>query len=214
MPSTSALAAFAVSAFILVIIPGPSVLFVIGRAISLGRRAAVVSVIGNSAGAFTQVLFVAAGLGALVERSAAVYNTVKLAGAGYLIYLGIRTVVHRRAAADTDTDSQATTIKRPTVLLRDGFVVGVSNPKVIVFFAAILPQFVHRGGAPASVQMIVLGLVFVAIALTSDSMWGLLAGTAREWFRGSPQRLQRLTGAGGLMIAGLGARLALTGRDS
>ena len=96
--------------------------------------------------------------------------------------------------------------------MRDGFVVGVANPKVIVFFAAILPQFVDQGGAPAGVQMAVLGLVFVAIALVSDSTWGMVSGTARQWLGGRAHRMERLTAFGGTIMIGLGLRLALTGR--
>ena len=91
-------------------------------------------------------------------------------------------------------------------------VVGIANPKAIVFFAAILPQFVDATGAPTAVQMAVLGLVFVAIALVSDSVWGLVAGSARIWFVRSPRRLARLGAAGGLMMIGLGTQLALSNR--
>jgi threonine/homoserine/homoserine lactone efflux protein len=103
-------------------------------------------------------------------------------------------------------------VRSGRTLVLDGVVVGVANPKAIVFFAAILPQFVDRSGAPAGVQMAVLGLVFVAIALVSDSLWGLVAGSARQWFVRSPRRLERIGAAGGLVMMGLGVRLALTGR--
>jgi threonine/homoserine/homoserine lactone efflux protein len=212
VPPTSALLAFAASAFVLIIIPGPSVLFVVSRAVAHGRRAAVLTVFGNAGGAFTQALLVAIGLGAIVERSAAVYHAVKLFGAAYLVYLGIRTIRERRATTGI-TLGRPTRTLRNTELLRDGFVVGVANPKVIVFFAAFLPHFVERGGAPAGLQMAVLGAVFVVIALVCDSTWGLLAGTARTWFTSSPSRIERLTATGGTVIVGLGARLALSGRS-
>ena len=212
MPPTSALLAFAASAFVLIIIPGPSVLFVVSRAVAHGRRAALLTVVGNAGGAYTQALLVAIGLGAIVERSAAVYHAVKLVGAAYLVYLGIRMIRERRATTGVVLGSPTRTL-RNTELLRDGFVVGVANPKLIVFFAAILPHFVERGGAPAGLQMAVLGAVFVVIALVCDSTWGLLAGTARTWFTSSPSRIERLTAAGGTVIVGLGARLALSGRS-
>ena len=94
----------------------------------------------------------------------------------------------------------------------DGFVVGVANPKVIVFFASILPQFVEPDGAPAALQMAMLGAVFIAIALVCDSTWGLLAGTARQWFARSPRRIERLAATGGAVTVGLGLRLALVRR--
>jgi threonine/homoserine/homoserine lactone efflux protein len=128
------------------------------------------------------------------------------------VYLGIRMIRERRATARVTLGAPGRTLG-PTQLLRDGFVVGIANPKLIVFFAAILPHFVERGGAPAGLQMAVLGAVFVAIALVCDTTWGLLAGTARTWFTSSPSRIERLTTAGGTVIVGLGARLALSGRS-
>jgi threonine/homoserine/homoserine lactone efflux protein len=212
VPSNSAILAFAASAFAIIIIPGPSVLFVVSRAVAHGRRAAVLTVVGNAGGAYAQAILVAVGLGAVVERSAAVYHTVKLVGAVYLVYLGIRMIRERRATTGATLAAGSTPALRPLQLLRDGFVVGIANPKLIVFFAAILPHFVERGGAPAGLQMAVLGAVFVAIALVCDSTWGLLAGTAREWLTTSPARVERLAAAGGVVIVGLGARLALSGR--
>jgi threonine/homoserine/homoserine lactone efflux protein len=203
VPSSSSLLAFSV-------VPGPSVLFVVSRALAHGRRAALLTVVGNAAGAYVQVLCVALGLGALVERSIVVYNAVKLAGAAYLVYLGVQAIRHRREASFDA--SQLVVPKAPWRLIRDGFVVGVANPKVIVFFAAILPQFVDEGGAPPGVQMAVLGLIFVGIALVSDGTWGMVSGTARQWLGGRPQRMERLSAIGGTVIIGLGLRLALTGR--
>jgi threonine/homoserine/homoserine lactone efflux protein len=204
--------AFAAAAFAIIIIPGPSVLFVVSRAVAHGRRAAVLTVFGNAGGAYAQALLVAIGLGTIVERSAAVYHAVKLVGAAYLIYLGVRMIRARRASTGVVLGTPSRAL-RPAELLRDGFVVGIANPKVIVFFAAFLPHFVERDGAPAGLQMAVLGGVFVAIALVCDTTWGLLAGTARTWFTSTPSRIERLTAAGGTMIVGLGARLALSGRS-
>ena len=210
VPSSSSLVAFSAAAFALIVVPGPSVLFVVSRALALGRRAALLTVVGNALGAYVQVLCVALGLGALVERSIVVYQGVKLLGAAYLVYLGVQAIRHRREAA---LDARQVVVPRsPWRLMRDGFVVGVANPKVIVFFAAILPQFVDQGGAPAGVQMAVLGLVFVAIALVSDSTWGMVSGTARQWLGGRAHRMERLSAFGGTIMIGLGLRLALTGR--
>jgi threonine/homoserine/homoserine lactone efflux protein len=185
-------------------------MFVVSRALAYGRRAALLTVVGNAAGFYVQVLLVAVGVGALLERSIVAYNTVKFVGALYLVWLGVQTLRRRRDLAQV---VDATEIRPHRSILLDGFIVGVSNPKTIVFFAAVLPQYVSADGAGAAVQMAVLGLVFAAVALVSDSVWGLTAGTARLWFARSPRRLERLGGAGGLAIAALGVRLALSGRE-
>jgi threonine/homoserine/homoserine lactone efflux protein len=211
VPSSSSLLAFSAAAFALIVVPGPSVLFVVSRALALGRRAALLTVVGNAAGAYVQVLFVAIGLGAVVQRSIVIYEVVKLVGAAYLVFLGVQAIRHRRESSF----AAATTIvpRSPLQVMRDGFVVGVANPKVIVFFAAILPQFIDKDGAPAGLQMALLGLIFVAIALVSDSTWGLMSGTARQWFAGRPKRVERLSATGGTVMIGLGLRLALTRRS-
>jgi threonine/homoserine/homoserine lactone efflux protein len=212
VPSVSSFAAFAAISFAIIIIPGPSVMFVVGRALSLGRRAALVTVMGNAAGFYVQVLLVAVGLGAVVERSVAVFNAIKLVGAAYLVWVGVQAIIHRkRNAAQTMTVEGTATLAHRSLFV-DGFVVGVANPKTIVFFAAVLPQFVATGGAPAGVQMIVLGVVFAVIALASDSVWGLAAGTARQWLSRSPGRLEAIGAAGGVAIVGLGVQVALTRR--
>jgi threonine/homoserine/homoserine lactone efflux protein len=209
MIDTRSLAAFAVTAFLLIVVPGPSVLFVISRGVTLGRRAALLTVVGNAAGVMVQVLVVAAGLGAVLERSTVLFDAIRFGGAAYLVYLGVQAVRHRR---ELSTVLDVTTTRPSRHILREGFVVGVTNPKLIVFFTAVLPQFVDPDAGPVPVQLLAFGAIFVAIALVMDSCWGLAAGTARAWLAGRPHRLQRLGGAGGLVIIGLGARLALTGR--
>jgi threonine/homoserine/homoserine lactone efflux protein len=208
--STGSLIAFAVTAFALIVVPGPSVLFVISRGVALGRRAAVATVVGNAAGAYSQVVVVAVGLGALIERSAALFTAVKLVGAVYVVYLGVQAVRHRRRLASV---IDAATAPRSTRrILREGYVVGITNPKAAVFMAAVLPQFTDPAQGHVRLQLLVLGLIFVAIALVSDSIWGLAAGTARAWLGRSPRRLEALGGLGGLVMIGLGVRLAVTGR--
>lgn len=210
MPPTSHLLAFAVTAFVLILVPGPSVLFVVSRAIALGRLTGVATVAGNTVGAFCQVVAVAIGIGPLVERSVLVFTAAKLAGAAYLVFLGVQAIRHRRSVAE----ALGAEVERKTVvrLMLDGFAVGVTNPKVIVFFAAMLPQFVDRQAGNVPLQIITLGGIFAGIALLSDSAWALAAGTARAWLARSPGRLAALGGTGGLIMIGLGATLALTGR--
>ena len=210
MLSTSHLLAFTVTAFVLIAIPGPSVLFTVSRAIALGRVAGVATVAGNTVGAFTQVVAVAFGIGPLVERSVALFTVVKLAGACYLVYLGVQAVRHRHSlAAALGGQVERKTAAR---IVLDGFLVGVSNPKVIVFFAAVLPQFVDRQAGHVPVQIIVLGAIFAGVALISDSTWAIAAGTVRAWLAASPRRLALLGGTGGLTMIGIGMGLALTGR--
>ena len=213
MPATASLLPFVVSAFALVLVPGPSVLFVISRGVALGRRAALLSVLGNAAGFYVHVIALSVGLGRLVERSATVFTALKLAGAAYLVHLGVQAIRHRRSMAVV-LDA-ATTPRSHRRLLREGFFVGIANPKAILFLAAVLPQFVDpEASAPAGVQLWGLGTIFALIAVACDSGWALLAGTAREVLGASPRRLERLGGAGGLVMIALGARLAVTGRPS
>jgi len=206
----SNLAAFALASLVLIAIPGPSVLFVISRGVVLGRRAALATVLGNCAGVYVQVAAVALGIGVIVERSVVVYNTIKLAGAAYLVWLGVRTFRNRRALVLAL--GAPVTPKSGRRILREGFVVGVTNPKAAVFFAAILPQFTEPSLGHVSLQMLTLGVVFIAIATLCDGAWALAAGTARERLVSSPRRLEAIGGAGGAVLVGLGVGLAVTGR--
>jgi threonine/homoserine/homoserine lactone efflux protein len=200
---------FALLSYALILVPGPNVLFVVSRSLQLGRLPGVAAVIGGQSGVYVQVIAVALGVGALVERSVVVFTVVRLAGAAYLIFLGVQAIRHRRslAAILAGTTPPASTSR----MLRDGFVVGLTNPKAIVFFAAVLPQFADRAAGHVPAQLLALGAVFVAIAIVSDSMWALLAGTARSWFTRSPRRLALIGGTSGLVMIGIGASLALTG---
>jgi threonine/homoserine/homoserine lactone efflux protein len=206
----SNLAAFALAAALIIAIPGPSVLFVISRGVVLGRRAALATVLGNCAGVYVQVAAVALGIGVVVERSATVYTTVKLVGAAYLVWLGVRTFRRRRslAAALTGPIEQ----RSDSRILREGFVVGLTNPKAAVFFAAILPQFTEPSAGHVPLQMLALGVVFILIALVLDGIWALAAGTAREKLAASPKRLEAIGGAGGVVLVGLGVTLAVSGK--
>jgi len=210
MPSTAQLLALIVASLILLAIPGPSVLFIVSRSVTLGRTAGLMTVVGNAAGEALQVIAVALGLGALMEQSLAVFTIVKLAGAAYLIYLGIQTVRHRGSLISSLAAVPRSATRRRVML--DGAFVGVTNPKSIVFFAAILPQFVNRASSDVSLQILVLGATFIATALLSDSTWALSAGTARLWLAREPKRLELMGGAGGLAMIGIGAALGLNGR--
>ncbi|WP_330460565.1 LysE family translocator [Streptomyces sp. NBC_00820] len=211
MVSTDRLSAFAALSLLLIVVPGPSVLFVVGRALAHGRRAALTTVVGNTIGAYVLVVAVALGIGSIVERSVLVFTVLKLAGAAYLVYLGVRAWRQRGSlrAAFAESGGPAHGGLRT---LGEGFAVGVANPKTMVFFAAVLPQFVSRDQGHVPAQMLLLGLVFNAIALASDSVWGLGASAARDWFARSPRRLAAVGGVGGLAMVGLGVTVAVTGR--
>jgi threonine/homoserine/homoserine lactone efflux protein len=203
------LLAFLAAAVVLVIMPGPTVLFVVGRSLALGRRGGLLSVLGNALGILPIIVAVSFGVGALVAQSVVVFTILKFAGAAYLVYLGVQAIRHRRAAA---VAVQAGTTHRSTRrLLGEGFVVGISNPKTIAFFVAVLPQFVAPDAGWVPGQMLLLGGIFVTLALISDGAWAFAAGSARDWFARSPKRVERLAATGGVMMIGLGGVLALTG---
>jgi threonine/homoserine/homoserine lactone efflux protein len=204
------LLAFGLTAFVVIVIPGPSVLFVVGRAQGSGRRVAVLTVVGNALGEYVQVIAVAFGVGALAEQSVAAFTALKLAGGAYLIYLGVRTFRERRSLAAALSGPAARRSDRRAFV--EGAVVGVTNPKTVVFLAAILPQFVSRAAGGVPVQILVLGGVFAAIAVVSDTLWALAAGGLLAWFSRSPRRLELIGGAGGLAIAAVGAGLVVSAR--
>jgi len=209
--TTHQLVAFGVAAFVLIAIPGPSVLFVIGRALAHGRGTALLSVLGNSLGLLVVLVLVALGLGAVVADSATVFLVLKLAGAAFLVWLGVQALRHRRGVAAEDLSAGSTALP-PVVALRQGFVVGFSNPKAFMIFAALLPQFVDRGRGHFDLQMLLLGLLAFGIGLASDSVWALAASQLRTWFTGSPRRGRALGAAGGVSMIGLGIALLATGR--
>ena len=210
MVPAARIAEFAILSWALIIVPGPNVLFVISRSLQQGRAAGLAAVAGGQLGECVQVSAVALGIGALVEASAEVFTVIKLAGAAYLVFLGVQAIRHRRALAEALGGAGGGRPVRRT--LADGFVVGATNPKAIVFFVAVLPQFADRATGHVPVQMLLLGGVFLGIALISDSFWALVAGTARGWLARSPRRLAAIGGTGGLAMIGIGASLALTGR--
>jgi threonine/homoserine/homoserine lactone efflux protein len=209
VPSLSQFAAFLVASILFIQVPGPSLLFTLGRALTVGRRDALLSVVGNALGLFAQVVAVAVGLGAVVAASAHAFTVLKLVGAAYVVYLGVQAIRHRgdaRLALEV-----AAPVRRQSAWqsVRTGLIVGATNPKTIVFFAAFLPQFVSKDGATAP-QLLLLGLVFGALACASDACWALAAGRARAWFARKPKRLDHLGATGGVMMIGLGATLATT----
>jgi threonine/homoserine/homoserine lactone efflux protein len=208
MVSAGQLAAFAAASFVLIVIPGPSVLFAVGRALAYGRRTALATVAGNAVGLEVVAVCVALGIGTLAARSVLVFTVVKLAGAGYLIWLGIRAVRQRHGLASAFASAPAPRRHRTAVL--EGFLVGVANPKAVILFAAVLPEFVNHPAGHVPAQMLQLSLVSFLIALVCDSAWSLVASTIRAWFARSSRWLELIGGAGGLAMIGLGLSIAVT----
>ena len=201
---------YLIATVVIVLAPGPSVLFVIARAISWGRRVAVLTVLGNASGALTLSVVVALGFGPLLSRSDLLYAAVQWGGGLYLLYLGIDAWRKRAShAADMNIAAEAA---EPTLwhCIRDGFWVGALNPKGIVFFAAVLPPFVDKEQGHISQQLVLMGVIFAVVAFFLDSTWGVLAGTARAWLADDRKRLIFLRATGGIVIMILGILVIAT----
>jgi threonine/homoserine/homoserine lactone efflux protein len=188
---------------VIILAPGPSVLFVIARAIAWGRKTAVFTVAGNVTGAFFLSTFVAFGLGPILQRSELAYTAVQWGGGLYLVYLGVDAIKHRVVHA-SDMKNQGDVAPSIRRSMRDGFWVGALNPKGLVFYAAVLPQFIDRDRGHITAQLILLGAIFSILAFISDGSWGLLAGTARQWLATDPKRLEKLRATGGSIMIILG----------
>ena len=212
MLPTAHLWEFLVTVYAVIVIPGPSVLFVVSRGLALGRRAALTTVVGNCCGFAVQLVLVSFGLGAVIARSDTIFLVLKLCGAAYLVYLGITKIRHRNELAGMlGVDALAPRSARTTI--REGFTVGVTNPKGLIIYTAILPPFIDRTQGHATLQLLTLGAICIAMAMVSDGTWGLLSGSARHWLGRSPKRLARLSATGGVLLVGLGIGLAVTGRN-
>jgi threonine/homoserine/homoserine lactone efflux protein len=211
MVSTEHLIAFGLAALVLIAIPGPSVVFVIGRALAYGRGVALFTVLGNSLGLLVVLVLVAFGLGVVVQGSIVVFTVLKLLGAAYLVHLGVQAIRHRRSFDAARTGRPIASLS-PGRALRQGFVVGASNPKAFMIFAAVLPQFVDRGEGNVRAQMLLLGLLAFGIGLVSDSLWAVLASRLRQWFDASHRRGEAMGMVGGVSMIGLGVAIAVTGR--
>jgi threonine/homoserine/homoserine lactone efflux protein len=212
MVSTGQLLGFALASLVLIVIPGPGVLFVVGRALAYGRRTALATACGHAAGNYAVAACVAVGLGALLERSVQAFVIVKIAGALYLVWLGVHAIRQRKSLAGAM--AVAGEPRGGWRAARDGALVGLTNPKAYILFGAILPQFVDRAAGHVPAQMLVLALVSVAIGAVSDSCWACAASAVRAWFARSPRRFELVGGAGGLAMIGVGVTVGLAGPRS
>jgi len=207
MPTWEAFVTFIIASLVLIAIPGPSVMFSVGRSLALGKKFGVLTVLGNAMGTFVWIVLVAVGLGAVIASSEIAYQVIRYGGAAYLIYLGIMTIVHRH----DKTPDLGGNLKKQSVgkTLREAFIVGVSNPKPAVFFLAVLPQFVNYSAGNLWFQMLVLGLIFEVLGIIGDMTYALAAGYARDWLARNPRRLTVIITTGGAIIIALGLFLAL-----
>ena len=190
---------------VIILVPGPSVLFAIGRALVLGTKAALISVFGNALGVVMQILIVALGLGVLIQQSSDVFFVIKVLGAVMIGYLGLKAIWQRKKI-DLSGSDLVPSGKR---VLSESVVVGITNAKTLVFFIAALPSFVDPVAGNPSAQMLVLGALFLIIGVSSDSVYAIAAGKARHWLGGSDKRLANFRGIGGLALALLGLYMLL-----
>jgi threonine/homoserine/homoserine lactone efflux protein len=197
------LAEFIYASVAIMLAPGPSVMFTIARAVAWGRGTAILTVLGNSMGMLILSLIIAVGLGPLLQRSELLLIFVQVLGGLYLIYLGIDALKHRRLhAADMVAINELKPAKPQVV--KQGFMVGVLNPKALVFFSAIFPQFVDASVGSITIQMIWFGVIFAALAFLLDGMWAVVVGGSRDWFANSQSRLVALRTMGGVVMLLLG----------
>ena len=213
MPDASALALFTVAAVTLLVIPGPSVLYIVTRSVDQGRAAGLASVGGIHVGTLVHVAAAALGLSALLVSSAAAYNAVRWVGAAYLVWLGVR----RLLAHDEDVRPGGTDRPRRLGLRRvfaQGVVVNVLNPKTALFFFAFLPQFVDTSRGSVPFQVVVFGVAFVLLGLVSDGTYALLASTGAGWLRRRPRVAKASRVVSGGVLISLGLTTALAGSRS
>jgi threonine/homoserine/homoserine lactone efflux protein len=212
MPDASTFALFIVAALVLLVVPGPSVLYIVARSIEGGRTAGLVSVLGVQIGAMVHIAFAAVGLSAILASSAVAFSVVKWLGAVYLVWLGLRQIFGRDEG-DKDVTVEPACLSR---VFSQGVIVNILNPKTALFFLAFLPQFVDPTRGAAWTQILLLGATFVILALCSDGLYALLSGTAGGWLRrrmkGATFRRGQRFVSGGILIA-LGAVAAVSGKD-
>ncbi len=206
--TTQAVGLFLAS-ILLIAVPGPSVMFVVGRAFSHGRGNALASVLGNAVGCFAVGVAIAFGLGPLIERSEILFQCIKWAGVFYLIYLGIQAIRH--AAPAHESKPKELTNNSLWDAVRTGTIVGLTNPKSFILYTAVVPQFVDTSKGNTALQIVVLGVIPMLIGLITDSIWALSAGQARTWLAKSPRRMVNIGRFGGASIIGVGISVAVSG---
>jgi threonine/homoserine/homoserine lactone efflux protein len=208
MPDPTLWGMFVVASLVLLLTPGPAVLYIVARSVAQGRAAGLVSVLGIHLGTIVHVAAAAVGLSALLVSSALAFAIVKYLGAAYLVWIGVRTLT----AKDPDPEAPAVPAEPLHRSFRDGFVVNLLNPKTAIFFLAFLPQFVDPARGALHWQILVLGLTFMGLGLVSDGMFAVAAGAAGEFLRRSRRFLRFQRWFAGTSFIGLGVTAALATR--
>jgi threonine/homoserine/homoserine lactone efflux protein len=207
MPNWSTLSLFITAALVLVFMPGPNTLYIIARSVQQGRLAGLVSSLGIQAGSLFHIAAAAFGVSALLLSSAVAFSAVKYAGAAYLIYLGVKTLMTREKIMETKTVEDESLSRA----FYQGIFVNLLNPKAALFFLAFLPQFVDARRGSITVQIMFLGAIVMVLGALSDSIYALLAGSAGNLFRGNLKLLRAQRYFAGTVYIGLGAVSALIG---
>jgi threonine/homoserine/homoserine lactone efflux protein len=208
MPNPALWGLFVLASVVLLLTPGPAVLYIVARSVEQGRAAGLVSVLGIHLGTIVHITAAAVGLSALIVSSALAFAVVKYLGAAYLIWVGIRTFMARDPSAETPI-VPAEPLRR---IFRDGFVVNLFNPKTAIFFLAFLPQFVDPARGPVHWQILVLGFTFMGLGIMSDGMFALIAGAAGDFLRRNRRFLRLQRWFAGTSFIGLGLTAALASR--
>lgn len=186
------------------LLPGPSVMFTIARAIAWGRFTAFLTVVGNAFGMLVLAQVIALGLGPILQTSELLLILVQLFGGIYLIYLGIDAVKTRKIISQNLAEVSEVKPKN-FLVIRQGFIVGISNPKALVFFSAIFPQFVDAQAGSITMQMVWFGITFAALAIFFDGLWAFFVGGSRDWFANSKNRLVNMRTIGGIVMILIGS---------
>jgi threonine/homoserine/homoserine lactone efflux protein len=209
MIDTTSLLVFVAAALALLVAPGPAVLYIVARSLEQGRLAGFVSVLGISSASLIHIIFAAFGISALLMQSALAFSSVKYLGAAYLVYLGVRTLLNPVKV----TDVQTIVPMKLSKIFMQGFVVNLLNPKTALFFLAFFPQFVNPERGSAALQIVVLGFIFIALAISSDSLYALIAGTARQILAGNVLAAKVQKYVAGTTYIALGVTAAFTGNS-
>jgi threonine/homoserine/homoserine lactone efflux protein len=210
IPGTANLGLFISAALVLLVVPGPAVLYIFARSVEQGRLAGFVSILGIHTATLVHVAAAALGLSAVLASSALAFSVVKYAGAAYLVWLGLRKIFGREEASDIGVTVHGQEHWR---LFRDGFVVNLFNPKTALFFLAFLPQFVDIARGHVAMQITVLGLLFTALGIVTDGCYALAAGTAGNWLKRSRSYLEVERYVSGVLFVGLGLAAAFAGNQ-
>jgi len=211
MPTSQTLLAFALVSAAIMVIPGPSNFFLLAHGIGHGRRSALAAMTGIETASALRVLLAAAGLSAVLAASAVAFNVIRWAGAAYLAYLGIRAFRQDRLATPAQTTGQAVPVARSA---RKGLLVGLGNPKMVIFFIAFFPQFIHPADGSETGQMLVLGTIFWLIGAIWDLAFACASGTIGAWLRRRPRLQVAQPRVEGLAYLGLAGWAAITGARS